>query len=211
MLDAVHPNCSSTYSPPSSFRIRPQAAVSHNRGQPVDVDDVVYLRLCWNKHDQASLRGRVAADSLSIVSHSTAPSDGPAAASLMGRSMRGLTLLRQQRDRSKTWKIVASGCILLHLCGYCQVQGVSLTGLVREGGGGLAHVELAGDHVGDEARAVLAEELDLTAGAGDGATPHRAGVGGYAMSRLSSGCRLPALHRAGFRPGRCEYPRSLAQ
>ena len=51
---------------------------------------------------------------------------------------------------------------------YCQVLGVSLTGSLRQAGGRLAHVELAGHHVGDEARAVLAEELDLAAGAVDG-------------------------------------------
>ena len=93
-LDAADSDSSPGSLTPGHCRIRPQAAVSHNRGQPVDVDDVVYLRLCWNKHDQASLRCRVAADSLSIVSHSTAPSGGPAAALLMGRSMRGLSTLR---------------------------------------------------------------------------------------------------------------------
>ena len=39
-----------------------------------------------------------------------------------------------------------------------------MTGFFRQIGGRLAHVELAGDHVGDEARAVLAEELDLATG-----------------------------------------------
>ena len=57
---------------------------------------------------------------------------------------------------------------MLHFRCYCQVQGVSLTGFFREVGGRLAHVQLAGDHVGDEAGAVLAEELGLAAGAGDG-------------------------------------------
>ena len=61
---------------------------------------------------------------------------------------------------------------------YCQVLGVSLTGSLRQAGGRLAHVELAGDHVGDEARAVLAEELDLAAGAGDGGVD----AGGGSMS-----------------------------
>ena len=85
-------SCSGSLSP-CHFRIGPQIAVRDNRGQPVGVDDVVYLRLSWNKHNQASLWGRVATDSLSIVSHSTAPSGRPAAASLMGRSVWGLTEL----------------------------------------------------------------------------------------------------------------------
>ena len=66
---------------------------------------------------------------------------------------------------------------------YCQVLGVSLTGSLREVGGRFAHVELAGDHVGDEARAVLAEELDLAAGAGDGGVD----VGGGLVEVLDDG------------------------
>ena len=76
------------------------------------MDDVVYLWFCWNKHDQDSLRGTVAMDSLAIVSHFIAS-------------------LRQIRCR-------------------------------------LAHVQLPGHHVGDEARAVLAAEVGLPAGAADG-------------------------------------------
>ena len=60
---------------------------------------------------------------------------------------------------------------------YCQVRWVSLTGSLRQAGGRIAHVQLAGHHVGDEARAVLAEELDLAAGAGDGGVDAGGGLG----------------------------------
>ena len=71
---------------------------------------------------------------------------------------------RSGKNRLKCCILVAFCCIFVVIVKF----GVSLTGLVREVGGRLADVELAGDDVGDEARAVLAEELDLAAGAGDG-------------------------------------------
>ena len=40
---------------------------------------------------------------------------------------------------------------------------VWIVGLLRQCGGRLAHVELAGHDIGDEARTVLAEEVDFTA------------------------------------------------
>ena len=40
--------------------------------------------------------------------------------------------------------------------------------MTGEGRGGGTHIELAGDHIGDEARAVFAEERDLAFEAGDG-------------------------------------------
>ena len=88
------------------------------------------------------------------------------------------------------------------------VERLRLIGLVRQPRRRLAHVELAGDHVGDQAGAVLAEEGDFALGAVSwrrsspaysrsivGRSPVRSEVGGSTMprNRSESTLRFPCV------------------
>ena len=57
-----------------------------------------------------------------------------------------------------------------------RVNIIGRLGLIRQPRRRLAHIELAGDHVGDQAGAVLAEERDFAPRAFDGSDDTRGGV-----------------------------------
>ena len=57
LFDVPNPDSGSADSTSSDLRVRPQATIRNYRGQPIHVEDVVYLGLGWHKHDYASTRG----------------------------------------------------------------------------------------------------------------------------------------------------------
>jgi hypothetical protein len=115
-LDAAHPDRGATLSAPDHLRIRPQATIRNDRHQPVDMHDVIDLRLA----------GRL---------------------------------------RHESGFVLLPGCVNIRVVGcFVRVDGrgvveqIGLAGFVRQSRSRLAHVELAGDHVGNQAGGIFSDE-----------------------------------------------------
>ena len=117
-LDAAHPDRGAARPVPDHLRIRPQTTICNDRRQPVDMNDVIDLRLGGRLRHESGFVLLLGGVKIRVV----------------GRRVRV-----DGRD----------------------VERLRLVGLVRQRRSRLAHVDLAGDHVGDEAGALFPKKSNL--------------------------------------------------